>query len=62
MMDLCDCRRPAPDRDTMDVNVDAMQCRGCRGWITGMAIAENRWGFTRVELQKLFRGTHGQDR
>jgi hypothetical protein len=44
------------------VNVDAMQCRGCRGWITGMAILENRWGFTHAELQKLFRGTHGQDK
>jgi hypothetical protein len=55
-MDLCDCRRPAPDHETIDVAVDAMQCRGCRGWITRVMLAENRWGFTKQEMDQLFRG------
>lgn len=55
MLDLCDCRRPAPDKETLSLNLDCVQCRGCRRWVTGMMVLENRWGFTQAEIEKLFR-------
>jgi hypothetical protein len=55
-METCDCRRPAPDLSTVNVRLDVLQCRGCRGWITGVMLAENRWGLSKDELAQLFRG------
>lgn len=55
LMDLCDCRRPTPDNETRSLSFDAVQCKGCRGWVTGMMVLGNRWGFTPAEIEKLFR-------
>lgn len=47
----CDCRRPSLDHKTALLNWDAVQCQGCRGWVTGLEMIENRWGLAASELR-----------